>query len=98
MTVPAAPLLDFSPWGFLTAPLDDLLAHLDAAVTELATDEPDFYGGLRRRDWGLQVVVSARLSEIERDLAVRGLLARWFAVDTADWPMGLRFVEFDEAA
>lgn len=94
MSLPRTPVVDFSPWGFLTTPLGDLLAHLDAAVTDLATDEPDFYGGMLRRDWGLQVVVSARLSEIERDLAVRGLLAAWFCVDTVDWPLGVQFTEF----
>ncbi|PJN00822.1 hypothetical protein CG740_23235 [Streptomyces sp. CB01201] len=98
MSLPRTPIVDFTPWGFLSAPLDDLLTHLDVRVTDLATAEPDFYGGLRRRDWGLQVVVAAGLVGIERDLAVRGLLAYWFDVDTADWPMGLRFVEFDEAA
>jgi hypothetical protein len=92
------PIVDFSPWGFLTVPLDDLLTKLDAVVTDLPTDEPDFYGAMLRRDWGLQVVVSARLGEVERDLAVRGLLAAWFCVDTVDWPLDLHFEEFQTAA
>lgn len=98
MTVPRTPLVDFTPWGFLTAPLDGLLSALDARVTELATPEPDFYGALLRRDWGLHVVVAAGLGGLERDMAVRGLLAAWFDVDTVDWPMGLRFAEFESTA
>ncbi|MFK0182335.1 hypothetical protein ACIQVR_40995 [Streptomyces xanthochromogenes] len=97
MSLAPAPLLDFSFWSFLTTPLDELLDKLDARVTEVVTDDEDFLGGIIRRDWGLQVAVPARDSAMAKEITVRGVLAYWFGVDTTDWPMGLRFVELDDA-
>jgi hypothetical protein len=98
MSLPRTPIVDFDPWHFLTAPLDDLLARLDASVAVSTVDEPDFYGSILRRDWRLQVAVSGQLDVIERDLAIRGLLAAWFGVDVSGWPLGLAFAEFQVPA
>ena len=97
MSVAHQPLLDFSPWSFLTAPLDDLLDRLDARVREVSTNDGHVFGGIVRRDWGLQISVPADANPIEKDIAARGLLAQWFYIDTSGWPLDMQFTELGSA-
>ncbi|GFH34320.1 hypothetical protein [Streptomyces pacificus] len=98
MSLPAAPLLDFSSWGFLATPLDELLDKLDARIVEIPSDDPNFLGGMLRRDWGLLIALPAGMNELERDLAARGLLAKWYGVEVDDWPAEMAFIELENAA
>lgn len=97
MSLAPSPLLDFSPWSFLTTPLDNLLAALDARVDEVPIEGGRILGGIIRRDWGLQVVTPQQGNPVEKDLAVRGVLAHWFGVDTSAWPLEMQFTDLDAA-
>ncbi|MFB9590805.1 hypothetical protein [Streptomyces racemochromogenes] len=92
------PLLDFSQWGFLSAPLNELLDRLGARIVEIATDEEHFFGGCMKRDSEIVVVLPQRMNELEKDLSTRGLLAHWFGVEITDWPMQVSFADVEQAA
>lgn len=93
MSVPTTALVDFSAWGFLSTPMDALLSKLGAHVAVAPTAEDDFLGGIVRQEWGLLVTVAHGMNPLEADLVARGLLAKWYGVDVADWPTQMRFVE-----
>ncbi len=97
MSLPAAPLLDFTSWGFLTAPMDELLDKLDARIVEIPSEDRHFMGGMLRRDWGLLIALPAGMNPLEKDLAARGLLAKWYGVEVEDWPTDMAFVELEGA-
>ncbi|MFJ8016210.1 hypothetical protein [Streptomyces sp. NPDC096339] len=91
MSVPGTPLLDFSKWGFLSAPLAELLERLGARIVEVPVDDDHFHGGCMDRGGSLVIVLPERMSALEKDLSARGLLAYRFDVDTSNWPTGATF-------
>jgi len=84
--------LAFAPWHFLTAPLDDLLQQCGVLGVIPDPGNGGFLAGIKPLDSGaLFVYVAPCASAIERDTVLRGILARWFGVDTADWPVEMEF-------
>jgi hypothetical protein len=93
VSLPVVPLLDFSQWGFLSTPLDDLLEKLGARIVEIPMDDESFHGGCMDRGESLLIVLPQRMGALEKDLSARGLLAHWFDVDTTNWPTGAAFTD-----
>ena len=81
-------------WHFLTEPYEQLLNTL--GVTVVSTDPPtgwpadlDFMTGIVTTPTGGidYIAASHDLTGMEREYAVRGLLAAWHGIDTSDWPV-----------
>ncbi|MFI8279774.1 hypothetical protein ACIGBH_33720 [Streptomyces sp. NPDC085929] len=76
----------FSRWAFLSEPLSAVLTACSATVEPTSTGA-GFMGGVRAEGDRLTVLISDDVTELERDLTVRGLLAAWHFVDVTDWPV-----------
>lgn len=79
-------------WGFLSLPMRTLLLTTRAIVTETPAPDLGFAGLIRPlggRVWRWAVSVPIGQDHLERDLAVRGLLAAAHGIDIGDWPIAL---------
>lgn len=83
----------FSRWDFLSAPLPVVLAACNAMVTETHDHDRDFTGALIAGGLPIEVQVPAEQNPVERDGTIRGLLAKWYNVDTSDWPIPMVLVQ-----
>ncbi len=91
LNMPSLPF-DFSRWAFLSAPLADVLAACRVRLVEqLLMPHPHMTACIALGGAGAEVHVPANQDPMERQLHVRGLLARWNGVDVADWPMPVLF-------
>ncbi|MFE9391215.1 hypothetical protein [Streptomyces sp. NPDC006784] len=87
MSAPAA-----DRWHYLTAPFEDLL---DEHAVKLSP--APMHGGrlcwTTKAEATLFVFVDETLEALESELVVRGILARLFGVDVAEWPVAMEFTE-----
>jgi hypothetical protein len=83
---------DFSRWAFLSAPLAVVLASCRVQLAENAAVPDRLMAGLALEAGAAKVHVPVGQDPMERELSVRGLLARWYGVDTTDWPLSMDFV------
>ncbi|MEU1556928.1 hypothetical protein ABZ517_30105 [Streptomyces scabiei] len=85
---------DFSRWAFLSAPLAAVLAACRVLLAEQQDMPAHLMAGLALESGGIKVHVPAGQDPMERELAVRGLLARWHRIDVHDWPLPMNLVGF----
>lgn len=78
---------DFSRWAFLSAPLVAVLAACRVQLAEQHDMPAHLMAGLALERGGIKVHVPVGQDSMERELAVRGLLARWHRIDVHDWPL-----------
>jgi hypothetical protein len=83
-------------WWYLTEPYEQLLNTLDVRVVSSGPpiDWPagrEFMTGIVTTPSGgiAYVTASTDLTGMEREYAVRGLLAAWHGIDTAGWPVAM---------
>lgn len=93
------PLIDFTQWGFLYAPMGVLLAKLSARIVEIPASDAGFFGGVMQRNQDdLIVVVDGGMPQAKKDVVTRSLLANWCGVEITDMPAGMCITELEPAA
>ncbi|WP_326583321.1 hypothetical protein OG889_32730 [Streptomyces sp. NBC_00481] len=85
---------DFSRWAFLSAPLVAVLAACRVQLAERQDMPAHLMAGLALEAGRIEVRVPAGQDPMERELAVRGLLARWNSIDVRDWPLPMNLAGF----
>lgn len=78
--------VEFTPWTFLTTPLDELCELLDARLVVLDGMSKGFQAAIDRVDGRLFVIIPEDGNKLESETAARAVLARWFDVDITEWP------------
>lgn len=87
--------VEFTPWTFLTLPLDELCELFDARLIVLEGLSEGFQAAIDRIDGRLFVIVpdDDTHNRLQCETAARAVLARWFDVDVTNWPMELNFYD-----